>query len=96
LISDTDSFEIHDNLCIWLSIIMEYSFSYLLWNENTCKTHKKQVFQNKYSNPKSENFYFLFLKMISELLVLHSLTVVEKNISKLGIVITKVSNIIIL
>jgi hypothetical protein len=52
------------------------SVSYLLWNENTCKTHKKQVFQNKYSNPKSENFYFLLLKMISELL--HSLTVVEK------------------
>jgi hypothetical protein len=56
---------------------MEYSLSYLLWNENTCKTHKKQVFENKYSNPKSENFYFLLLKMISELL--HSLTVVEKN-----------------
>jgi hypothetical protein len=52
------------------------SVSYLLWNENTCKTHKKQVFQNKYSNPKSEIFYFLLLKMISELL--HSLTVVEK------------------
>jgi hypothetical protein len=33
---------------------MEYSFCYLLWNENTCKTHKKQVFQNKYSNPKRE------------------------------------------
>jgi hypothetical protein len=58
---------------------MEYSFSYLLWNENTCKTHKKQVFQNKYSNPKSENFYFLLLKMISKLL--HSLMVVEKYFS---------------
>jgi hypothetical protein len=55
---------------------MEYSFRYLLWNENTCKTHKKQVFQNKYSNLKSENFDFLFLKMSSKLL--HSLTVVEK------------------
>jgi hypothetical protein len=33
---------------------------------HTCKTHKKQVLQNKYSNPKSENFYFLLLKMISE------------------------------
>jgi hypothetical protein len=77
LISDTDSFEIHGNLCISLNIIMEYSFSDLLWNENTCKTYKKQVFQNKYSNPKSENFYFLLLKMISELL--HSLTVVENT-----------------
>jgi hypothetical protein len=57
---------------------MEYSFSYLLWNENTCKSHKKEVFQNKYSNPKTENFYFKLLKMISELL--HSLTVVEKRL----------------
>jgi hypothetical protein len=59
---------------------IEYSLSYLLWNENTCKTHKKQVFKNKYSNPKSENFYFLLLKIISELL--HSLTVVEKKYFK--------------
>jgi hypothetical protein len=41
---------------------MEYSFSYLLWNENTRKTHKKQVFQNKYSNPKSENFLLSIIK----------------------------------
>jgi DNA-directed RNA polymerase subunit E'/Rpb7 len=42
----------------------------LVWNENTYKilVHQKQVFQNKYSNLKSENFCFLLLKMISELL----------------------------
>jgi hypothetical protein len=31
LISNTNSFEIHCNLCISLNIIMEYSFSYLLF-----------------------------------------------------------------
>jgi hypothetical protein len=46
MISDTDSFEIHGNLCISLNIIMEYSFSYLLWNENTCKTHKHNIKNN--------------------------------------------------
>jgi hypothetical protein len=45
---------------------MDYSFSYLLLNENTYKTHKKQVFQNKYSNFKSENFYFLLLIIIND------------------------------
>jgi hypothetical protein len=119
LISDTDSFEIHGNLCsgcffkfhlivgveklivnalyrlritdqlfksyvlhewcvhnplfnvyyevkfkktpdISLSIIIEYSFSHLLWNENTCKTHKKQVFQNKNSISRVRMFAFYY------------------------------------
>jgi hypothetical protein len=48
--------EIHGNLCISLSIIMEYSFSYLLSNENTCKTQKKQVFQNNIPIPRVRIF----------------------------------------
>jgi hypothetical protein len=78
-------------ICISLNIIVEYSFSYLLWNENTCRTHKKEVFQNKYSNPKSENFYFLLLKMISELLP--SLTVVEKQLLSVFVFLLKTTSV---
>jgi hypothetical protein len=78
-------------ISISLNIIVEYAFSYLLWKENTCKTHKKQVFQNKYSNSKNENFYFLLLKMISELL--HSLTVVEKQLLSVFVFLLKTTSV---